>query len=197
MTCARSAHLCVATCLILLSIQPSSPVLARASRQAPAPDDQSLRGFRTALDGYVALRARVRNEVPPLQVTPNAQEIAQRSDAMARAITRVRQNAPRGQFFDAASSAAIRRSLAAAMAATDEAGVRALLAEDMTSFSDVKVHARYPVGFVLPTMPAVLLQVLPTLPPQLEYRFIGRALILRDIDAALILDYLPDAITAR
>ena len=49
----------------------------------------------------------------------------------------------------------------------------------------------------LPTMPAVLLQVLPTLPPQLEYRFIGRALILRDIDAALILDYLPDAITAR
>jgi hypothetical protein len=135
--------------------------------------------------------------VPPLRVTPNAQEIAQRSDAIARAITRVRQNARPGQFFDAASSAAIRRSLAAALAATDDAGVRALLAEDMTSFGDLKVHARYPVAFVLPTMPAVLLQALPTLPPQLEYRFIGRALILRDIDAALIVDYLPDAISAR
>jgi hypothetical protein len=43
-------------------MQQSSPALARASlQQAPAPDDQSLRAFRTALDGYVAIRARVRN----------------------------------------------------------------------------------------------------------------------------------------
>ena len=31
---------------------------------------------------------------------------------------------------------------------------------------------------------------------QLEYRFIGRTLILRDIEAAMILDYLPNALPA-
>ena len=47
------------------------------------------------------------------------------------------------------------------------------------------------------TMPPSLLAVLPTLPKELEYRIIGKYLILRDVDAALILDVIPDAVTAR
>ena len=162
-----------------------------------ANDDQALSAFQTALDGYRSLRMRLSNEVPPLRVTPNAQEIVQASDALARAVTRARPAARPGQFFDAAASTEIRRRLAAALASTDDAAIRALLDEDMTSFSDVRVHARFPVGYVLPTTPAVLLHALPTLPSQLEYRFIGRTLILRDIDAALIVDLLPAALPAR
>jgi hypothetical protein len=165
-----------------------------------ASDDQSLRGFRAALEKYGTLRARIREEVPPLQVTPNAQEIVQRSDAIARAITRGRPGVRQGAFFDAAAAPAIRRRLADALKSTDAAGIMALLEEDMTEFTAVRVHARFPVnavGYVLPTMPATLLHALPVLPPQLEYRFIGRTLILRDIDAAMIVDFLPSALPAR
>jgi hypothetical protein len=35
---------------------------------------------------------------------------------------------------------------------------------------------------------------LPPLPPELQYRFVGRDLILWDIHSGLIVDFLPDAI---
>src|SRR5262245_45368552 len=72
--------------------------MARSAQSNPAPDDKALAGFRAAAKGYVALRTRIRGEVPPLRVTPNAQEIADRSDALACAVTRARRNAPQGQF---------------------------------------------------------------------------------------------------
>jgi len=178
-------------------LQLCAPAMAWSTQSNAASDDQTLVGFRAAVEGYVALRTRIREEVPPLRVTPNAQEIAERSDALARAVTRARRSAVQGQFFDAAASAAIRRQLAAALAASDETGIRALLDEDMPRFNAVKVHSRYPVGFVLASTPPTLLHALPTLPPQLEYRFIGRTLIVRDIEAALIIDYLSDALPPR
>src|SRR5262245_6869416 len=82
----------------------------QAAPQAGADSDATLRGFRAALDNYVALRTRVASEVPPLRVTPDAKEIAQRSDALSHAIVRGRQNVRAGQFFDAAAAAAIRQS---------------------------------------------------------------------------------------
>lgn len=180
--------------LLLMCMQ--SPAIVHAAQAETASDDKALTGFRAALNTYTALRTRLRNEVPPLRVTPNAREIAERSDALAGAVSRARRSAVQGQFFDAPAAAAIRRRLAAALAAGDELGIRALIEEDMTSFSDVRVHARYPVAFAMASTPPTLLHALPTLPPQLEYRFIGRTLILRDVEAALIVDYLPDAFPA-
>ena len=46
-------------------------------------------------------------------------------------------------------------------------------------------------------MPPGLLAQLPPLPAALEYRLVGRMLILRDSDAALVLDYLPDAVRLK
>jgi hypothetical protein len=58
----------------------------------------------------------------------------------------------------------------------------------------VKVYLRFPSSTQLATMPPALLAVLPPLPKELEYRIIGTALVLRDFDAALIIDYIPAAI---
>jgi hypothetical protein len=40
----------------------------------------------------------------------------------------------------------------------------------------------------------VLLRKLPDLPPELEYRIVGRSLILRDVKANLIVDILRDVV---
>ena len=193
----RSPHLRTAA-LFSVVIFHASTSGAASSQGTPAPgQDAALNVFRAALDGYAGLRTRISSEVPPLRVTPDAREIAQRSDALSNAIMRGRQNARAGQFFDRDAAAFIRRSLAAALVSSDDVAIRALLDADQTTFTGIKVHARFPVGYLLPTTPPTLLAALPTLPPQLEYRFIGRTLILRDIDAALILDYLVDALPPR
>ena len=43
-------------------------------------------------------------------------------------------------------------------------------------------------------MPPDLLEVLPALPVELEYRFVGEALILLDTVAHIVVDYIPDVL---
>ena len=57
-----------------------------------------------------------------------------------------------------------------------------------------KVHLRLPVSAQMATMPSALLKVLPQLPKALEYRILGRYLILRDVDASMVIDYIPAAV---
>src|SRR5207342_3447357 len=58
------------------------------------------------------------------------------------------------------------------------------------------INTDYPTILPLATVPPGLLLKLPTLPADLEYRFLGRHLILRDIKANLIVDFIPDAVPA-
>lgn len=54
------------------------------------------------------------------------------------------------------------------------------------------VNQVYPDGLALQSMPPSLLMDLPKLPKELEYRFVDHELILRDIAANLIVDFIPD-----
>jgi hypothetical protein len=55
------------------------------------------------------------------------------------------------------------------------------------------VNDSYP-ALSLQTMPPGLLQRLPLLPKELEYRIIGHDLLLHDIEPNIIVDFIPDAI---
>ena len=56
------------------------------------------------------------------------------------------------------------------------------------------VNMTYPSTLPLVTVPAKLLRVLPQLPEQLEYRILGRHLILRDVKANIVVDFVRDAV---
>ena len=53
------------------------------------------------------------------------------------------------------------------------------------------MNADYPETAALATVPPLILARLPRLPDGLEYRFMGRDLILRDTNANLIVDLDP------
>lgn len=56
----------------------------------------------------------------------------------------------------------------------------------------LEVNEAYPDGLALQSMPPSLLLNLPKLPKELEYRFVDHELILRDVAANLIVDFIPD-----
>ena len=58
----------------------------------------------------------------------------------------------------------------------------------------VSVNSRYPDTVPLTTIPPEVLQTLPKLSEDLEYRFIGNWLILLDTHAHVIADYIEDAL---
>jgi hypothetical protein len=54
------------------------------------------------------------------------------------------------------------------------------------------VNMTYPPEWPLQTFPPTLLFQLPQLPEELEYRFVDNALILRDTEANIVVDFMPD-----
>ena len=59
---------------------------------------------------------------------------------------------------------------------------------------DLRINAPYPEDVPLQSMPPTLLAHLPKLPPEVDYRVAGHSLVLRDVAANLIVDFIPDAI---
>jgi hypothetical protein len=59
----------------------------------------------------------------------------------------------------------------------------------------LRVNGRYPDGVPLTTMPPPILGALPKLPEHIEYRFIGHRLLLLDVHAQLIVDYMDEALS--
>ncbi len=51
------------------------------------------------------------------------------------------------------------------------------------------MNAKYPDNAPVPTVPATLLLNLPTLPEPLQYKIIGKHLLLLDEEADVIVDY--------
>ena len=58
----------------------------------------------------------------------------------------------------------------------------------------LQVNGQYPDNVPLSTMPPQVLAAMPRLAEDLEYRFIGRRLILLDVHANVIVDYIEDAL---
>jgi PAS domain S-box-containing protein len=68
--------------------------------------------------------------------------------------------------------------------------------QEVPAQSPPAVNAIYPEKAGLATVPPLILVNLPRLPDGLEYRFMGRDLILRDRDANIIVDFVPGAVPA-
>ena len=63
--------------------------------------------------------------------------------------------------------------------------------EELKRGVSVTVNGRYPDNVPLTTMPPDVLKNLPPLPEDIEYRFVGRSLILLDVRAHLVVDFAP------
>jgi hypothetical protein len=70
----------------------------------------------------------------------------------------------------------------------------AAIMDDNPGKFPVHINGSYRDGKPLSTVPPNILAVLPRLPDDIQYRFLGRHLILFDTRASVILDRIPHAI---
>jgi hypothetical protein len=88
----------------------------------------------------------------------------------------------------------LRRQIAAGLGGPGGPDVRQSIMEDNPVRVKLQVNGRYPDGVPFTTMPAPVLAELPRLPDDVEYRFIGDRLILLDVHAQLVVDFMDAAI---
>jgi hypothetical protein len=189
-----------ALCLTFGTFTLAAPVpsYGQTSTAVPSrPGDPAFATFGEAVTRYLSLVQRLHREVPELRVTTQSAEINNRSDMLAGAIQRSRKGAVQGGFFDAQTARVIRERLATSLHGENVATLLEGINDEPVVKGPPKVHLRFPAASSMATMPSRLLEALPPLPQGLEFRFVGRALVLRDRDAAMILDYLPDALPTR
>ena len=169
-------------------------VWAADQRADTSGDAAAIKQFNAAIASYMTLRRNLRSEVRGPVKNSSSTEMTDATDALAGAIQRSRREAKVGSIFAEPVASVIKRRIADAVRDEKLVAVLADIDDEGTGGPAPKVHLRLPVTAQMATMPAALLAVLPTLPKELEYRILGNYLILRDVDASLILDYVPAAV---
>jgi hypothetical protein len=159
------------------------------SRHPEAIDD-----FQNRVETYAELHRAAQGQTPPLKQTSSAADIQTGQHLLAAAIQQMRQDAQQGNIFSPEISQEFHR-LAGTVTHGPTAGrVEKSLKRAEPVKLPLRVNETYPQRTPLQSVPPTLLQNLPKLPPELEYRVVGHALVLRDIGANLIVDFLPDLI---
>ncbi len=146
--------------------------------------------FSTRVRNYFDLRTKLEEGLPPLRVTDDVAEIRRARRARAKAIQAARHDAREGDIFSPSISLEFKQVLALEM----NAKTWAVIMDDNPGEFSHEINGIYPDGQPFSTVPGTILAALPTLPDGVEYRFLGRHLILLDVRAGVILDRIPYAI---
>ena len=153
-----------------------------------------LEQFQKQVEGYLKVRKMVTDQLPKLKPTPSAEELAARATALTLNLAKARAGASQGAIFTPEVATEFRRLGKLALDGGDGKRVHKSLARAEPVKGTVHVNDVYPPAVPLQSMPPTLLMGLPKLPMELEYRLVGRTLVLRDSEANLIVDFLPEAI---
>jgi len=157
-------------------------------------DSAILQDFKALVAAYIKLRKGPDVQAPKLKPTKSAEIIADKEHALTDAIRSARSNAKQGDIFTPEIAAEFRRLSKIAMQGQNAVRVHQTLKSAEPVQVPLKVNDTYPTTRPLQSMPPTLLLNFPQLPKELEYRLVGKTLVLRDIDANLIVDFLPEAI---
>lgn len=199
------AALALTASLVPLQTTPAKPPQLPPGKRAPAtspkksvnPNDANavvIKEFLKRVDAYVALHKKFEDTLPTLPKQTNPQEIDQHERALARLIQDARKGAKQGDIFTPQMQAMVRRLMTPVFSGAEGAHVKAEILDNEYK-GDVKLtpNGRYPDDIPVSTVPPQVLQNLPKLAEELEYRFVRQNLILFDPHAHIIPDWVPQA----
>jgi hypothetical protein len=179
----------------LFSIGLLAVAVFAAGEVKPVPPSKD---FNERLNDYIKLREKaVAGFAEPVK-NDDAKLIESRKVAAAKAIREARPEARPGDLITEETATEIRGIIRSEVKGTAGTPARKMTKEgnpvaEGTPFVP-KVNLQYPKEAPLSTVPPTLLLRLPQLPKELEYRFVGKTLILYDAGTRLIVDLMPNAL---
>jgi hypothetical protein len=174
--------------------KPATAAAAQKPEDQPVNSDaKALSGFLERVNQYVEVHKKLEDSLPHLSKESTPQEIDKHQRALGQMIQKARTAAKPGDIFTPESQATIKELLARVLGGSDGPGLKASIMDENPGLPNLKVNERYPDTVPLSTIPPQVLQGLPKLPEEMEFRFIGNTLILMDVHAHIIVDFIPNA----
>jgi hypothetical protein len=166
-------------------------VSAAAQEHSVNPQAATFKAFVDRVNEYVELQKKADDGLPKLGPTNEPSKVEAYQSALSARVKLARPNARPGDIFGDAAPLfreIIRKDAEARRAKDKKASMEEVPAKD-----PLKVNSSYPEKSPLATVPPLILANLPRLPEGVEYRFMGRDFVLRDVKANLIVDFINDA----
>jgi hypothetical protein len=164
---------------------------ATQSTEASVPE---VAEFQKRAQEYVALHKKVEGGITPLPNEATPEQIDGALVQLSQGIVKARAAAKVGDIFQPAMQAWVRKTLQRAFSGPDGKDLRASILDENPIGATVRVNGPYPDSIPLSTMPPKVIEALPKLPEELEFRFVGDRLILFDHHAHIIVDYVDRAL---
>ena len=195
--------------------KPPKPQISTATKEKAAeenanPDAIVLADFQKRVDAYMSIHKDAVKDAPAIKETKNPGEIKAAQEALGAKIRAARATAKQGDVMTPEIQNKFRRLMYPVVTSPAPQGtagreVKKDIKEELKENTEerkeeggkpvvMKVNATYPNDTPLPTTPPQVLMNLPKLPEQLEYRLVGKNLIIRDVQANIIVDFVPNAI---
>lgn len=168
------------------------------AQQTPVNQDaKTMADFKTRVGVYVELHRKLEGSLPKLPEEATPQQIDSNQRNLGGLIAKTRATARQGDLFTPPMQQLVRTLIARVFTAANSRTLRESIQDENPGPVKIAINARYPDTVPLASMPAQILKALPPLPEELEYRFLGEALILLDTHAHIVVDFVPTALPRR
>lgn len=179
--------------------QATPPPVTKSARPATAPivqtaaEQETVKEFEKRANDYAAFHQKLEESIPALSDKATPEEMVKHQQVMAAMIQKERKNATPGEFFTPDTIALLKRILGGALSGADDKAAKAsVMDENPGTLPNVGVNDKYPDGIPVTSMPPELIDQLPKLPEKMEFRFLGKRLVLVDSCASLVVDITPN-----
>jgi hypothetical protein len=176
----------------------ASPDTAASTQRIVGPlspaDSQALSTMNDRLKEYIDLHTKLEGTLPKLPKDATPLQIDKNQRAFEALMRRERATAKRGDIFTPEARPVIMRLLATVFGGPEGKQLKASIMDENTADITLSVNGRYPDAVPLSSVPPQVLQTLPKLSEDMEYRFIGDRLILLDTHAHVVADFIDDAL---
>lgn len=186
---------------------PAPPATSESPQSAPATERvvgpltpaeaEALATMNDRLKEYVDLHRKIERSLPTLAEDATPQQIDTNQRAFEKLMREARATAKPGDIFTPVARPVITRLLATIFGGPDGRKLKAsIMDENPVDPVEIRlsVNDRYPDTVPLATTPPQILQTLPKLTEDLEYRFVGDWLILLDTHAHVVADFIDNAL---
>jgi hypothetical protein len=177
-----------------------SPATAPATKRVVGPlseaDAKALETMNERLKRYLDIHKKLEAGLPELPKDATPEQIDKNQRLFERKMRDARKTAKQGEIFTAEAQPVIKRLLASVFATSAGKQLMKSILDEYPAGLKLTVNGRYPDAIPVSTVPPEILQTLPALPEDMEYRFIGRHMILLDAHAHVIADFIENALPA-
>ncbi len=171
--------------LVLCAIG-SAPV-AHAQTRVNA-DAATIADFTKRVNDYAAFEKKLDATIKEPSSDSRPEEFLDHQRALAKLIQKSRIGAKPGDLCPKPMRAVVRRLIASVFHAAGGVEVKKSILDENPGNMVLTINSEYPDNAPFATVPPQILQGLPKLPDVLEYRFIGKRLLLIDSHARVVVD---------